>query len=424
MHLIESMVGYYGKRKTYRGLSTGRTYRGPVRRTRSTSYAKRRRTSAGSSAMRMRTAPGRKSGFRRFVSKRRGLRRLGRPVLPQWFRTLKHIKPPTDVAGNYGNVIKGANNAIGGLFHYKGLAVQDLQNALDFSANTASSNSDSLPIHNTTKAFVTDVSRTHVWKNNSSDGEVVMEFYSLVPRRDIPAALQLTGTAAAPNGFQALICVPNQQTALDYAVGGCLVVDPSTIDVFTDPIVEELKVPGAVNDILSEPTSGSLPMGTNWSPFWSQTMTAGFKIRRLKVRGPQGLSAIHKMQPGQQCTFTGKYSKPFLCSYNKFFMAAHGSVKLSQMWQCLRQTPLIFATIKGGVGHDPTDVTAHGAVGMNPFHVDYQQQWKHKIWQCNSAGKYQWNPTNYTGTNAPVFTAGNVQQAPIVTAALTATTTG
>lgn len=353
--------------------------------------------------------------LRRF--KRVGRRKLGRRGVkpyPGWFKTLTKTIGPTDLAGNYGNQITVGKNATGMCTHWKHLSLVDIQLVLDTLGATAGMTSSgataNLPsafagttptalkynagVINTMKAYVSDVTRKHIWRNSANYGETNIQFYVLKPRRDIPSYR---------NGAALSTITPPCTT--NYGTGGT----QSNVTSWYQATLDEQNAmaPTGGNAITAGFLANQL-ISTDWSPFWSQQLTSNFKIKPLKVVGPNGKSSKIRLQPGQECYYEGKYRGPTMYNFNKLWLnTSDTSCKVTDVWEVRRETPIILCVHNGSVCHDSTTLTS---VGTTPIYLDYFQQYKLKVWQPTIIPKRQ----AYVSTSIPNFT-GNPEQVTIVT---------
>lgn len=327
-------------------------------------------------------------GLRRFKRAGRRPRRFGAKRWPRWFLPLIKSSPLQLVSGNYGNQIAVARNATGICTHWKSLSLVDIKFLLDDQAGALNSTATTAATNNARKAYLIDITRQHVWRNAAHAGETTIQFYVLYPRRDLPAA--------GAEGQLARITPPCNYT---FTSGGTL-QNPT---LFSTPI----------SDMSAPVAGGSSIIGgtvnTQWSPFWSPALTSLFKIKLLKVKGPNGLASKQRLQPGQECVYEGKVKGPKMYNYNKLGMCSTVASTVAGTWEMLRETPVILCVHQGSVDHDSADKTQ---IGTTPVFLDYLQNWKFKfITPTSNTNATQINPTSGYPT-----VAGNPTQVPVVLA--------
>lgn len=352
------------------------------------SVKRRRYGRANRSALNLKMGGLRLRRFRR-VGRKRFRRGLKKALYPAWFKALIKGISCSDFAGTYGAVMLGNINSTNACTHWKALSPLDLQIGLDSIKNAAGSTAHTANVYqNTCKAYISDVTRRHTWRNNLTSGESQIQFYTLVPRRDIPHTFgTLGGTAPSPS----TIAPP---VSTDYKTGGML----NGPTMYSQSVADESAGAGSAVQIL---TGGP----TDWSPYWSQTLTSMFKIKPLKVIGPNGKSSVHRLQPGQECYYEGKSSKPRMVSFNKFGLDnyTNNSQSIANTWNVLRETPLIFCVHKGGVVHDSTTNTS---IGTGAMQIDYFQTYKLKVWQIAGNFKEQ----SFITTGVPALAVARMAQ--------------
>lgn len=259
---------------------------------------------------------------------------------------------------------------------WMGLSTLDIQSSLDYGAGSAQvAGTTTVGGLQNAKLYMYDHHTTHVWKNNSNTVAII-EFYKMTPRRDLPVftATQATGNGADP---QQIISPPGTYNYVD-----CVRGDPNMY-------VADFANMGAASF-----WSSSTKIAYNdvdATPFMSQTMSSLFKIRRLKVKGPSGSGAVQTLQPGQEATLFVKNQRPRLVNYAKYGLGtagASGSVTqnryLANTYEVLKETPLIFMYIRGGVGHEKTVVTN---VAPTKAWVDYIVKKHWNVFNVNSGSR-------------------------------------
>lgn len=298
------------------------------------------------------------------------------------------MAPAVDMGGTYGNNIVLTKNAVGACTHWKNLSLIDLNNVMDYIEATQNTTGSTSRTNNDVKAYMADLTRRHTWRNAANYGETTLKFYTLTPRRDIPS---YTG---ANNTFPSI----TPPTTNVYTTGGTLASPQLFFTGVQDADVIAAGVPQITN----------VGMPVDWTPYMSPPIASLFKIKPLKVTGPDGKSSMIKLQPGQECTYTGKAGKPRMVNFNKYGITSTGAANFALTWEALRETPIIFCVHIGSIGHDSAD---NSKVGTVPVFLDYLQQYRFKVWQVSSSKK----KTAFLTTGIPSF-AGNQEMVPIVTA--------
>lgn len=302
---------------------------------------------------------------------------------------------PSDLAGTYGATMQASTNNTNICTHWKGLSPYDIQLGLDFIKSTQNSTAATPNIAlNSQKCYLTDVVHKHTWRNNLAGGESEIQFYVLKPRRDLPHVFgTVGGTATSPSLIGPLV-------TSDFSTGGM----NNSPAMWGNAIADESKNVAALPNI----NNG----GTDYSPYWSQEMCSLFKIKPLKVNGPNGKSSKIRLQPGQECFYEGKYKGPYMVSFTKYGMdSTAGAMQLKNLYNCLKETPIIFCVHRGSVVHDATTNTI---IGIGPIQVDYFQQFKLKIYYMPNNLKFQNNVTTGVGTVASAKQTAVVTAAPMI----------
>lgn len=309
--------------------------------------------------------------------------------------------------GQYGQGISAQTAAAGSVFTnpstiftlWKNLSLMDIQLALDFGVQSTNSGGTTTPAANDRRTFIHGIERKHMFRNSTTGGEIQIQFYQLHARRDLPAETAAGGGQIAPT-----ITPP---MTVDYTTGGALVSPTLWSRPFTDEAV-------------ATPTLTKIGANMwNVTPFMNPMITRQFKISRLKVSGPNGLSAIQTLQPGQECSYVGKRLKPIGVSFNKYNMSGASAVNVNGMWECLRETPVIFCILRGTQAHDSAAASIvagqHAAIGTGSAFIDYFQTYNLKVTTPTPVNK----TTLFATTGLPTLTAstGTFEQVDIVTAA-------
>lgn len=209
----------------------------------------------------------------------------------------------------------------------------------------------------------------HIWKNNTNTA-AIMEFYKLVPRRDLPTWLGNSSTAQTTQ----VIAPPNTYNYGDAGRANPNMYVQGMADVNTGSVYATTGTKVDATDVEA-------------TPYMSPPMASFFKIVPLRVNGPNGRSPFQTIAPGTQATLSVKHSKPRLCNYAKYGLTslnASGATTIPGSFEVLRETPLIFAYIRGGVGHEKSTATPPNpvtSVGVTQAAIDYMRKshWKRVI---------------------------------------------
>lgn len=389
----------------------------------------RKRRAGGSrgavSAFRLKTSAGSRSrgrGLKRF-GKRFGRKgRKGTAVkrlFPKWFKTITSAISPSVVLGEYGQQISGnvlpTGNATGGMAnntiayinqcnvftHNKHLSLWDIQTCVDSILGIQNSGGGTNPLANAVKVYITSLTRKHIWKGALQGGTQELQFFQLTPRKDLPAF-------AANAGALATAPTITPSVTGDYGSGGTLISPVMWSRPFTDE--------GALVSTGGGYAGQKVRFNQNMvTPFMNPVLCSNFKIRPLKVRGPNGLSSMHRLQPGQECSYEGKYRGPHMVSLNKYDLTAAVNVGIANMWEVRKGMPVIFVIQRGAVAHD---TTVNTEVVTAPVAVDYYQSFKYEFWKPTPVGKN----TIYVTSGLPLVggasssSPGQVEEVDIVNA--------
>lgn len=278
--------------------------------------------------------------------------------MPTWFATLAKGCTPDRVAGTYGNSIENsgtANKKVPATF-YKHLAIVDLDT---IAKKYIGATSATTPANDAQRYYLTNKRVKHVFRNNGNSA-CVIQFYLLQPRRDIPA----TGVPAiAPS------------TSLVYGTGGAAFNPAMYIQAFSDEGTVATRI--AYDDLAA-------------TPFMSPTLCSLFKIRPLDRQ---------ELEPGATYTREEHFKGPIMVSYNKFGLGGGAAQTIALAYECLKQTPLLFAYFEGTASHDSVDRTL---VATGLVQVDYVQSFSYDVWKFDTA---QVPVTTNPVTGGPSFTA-------------------
>lgn len=288
--------------------------------------------------------------------------------MPSWFKTiLKSSHNICQFTDNRGfRLISQTINQKVSYVHWHGVTPQDIQATITNGAVGAGGNSST----NASKYYMFNHQVDHVWKNNTNTA-AIMEFYKLVPRRDLP--VWLSSSASSASATQ-VIAPPN---TYNYADAG-----RANPNMYTQGMADML--PGAVGAGTGTKIDATDVEAT---PYMSPPMASFFKIVPLRVNGPNGRSPFQTIAPGTQATLSVKHSKPRLCNYAKYGLTSldnEGNTTIPATYEVLRETPLIFCYIRGGIGHEKSTATPPvptTSVGVTQAAVDYMRKshWKRVI---------------------------------------------
>lgn len=292
--------------------------------------------------------------------------------MPKWFKTILMFHKPSIYQGvqasNMDLTTVGTQTAY---FGWVGRSIMDLQAALNALALNAASTSSSATTRNSGSCYQYDMMWSHRWRNNSN-APVVLRFWKLTPRRDIPRQ------SASGAGF------PNFTPPGTFNYGDALVKDPAG---WTQPIGE-----------LSVPIAGTwshASLGT--TPFMNPSLTRAFKIRKLYVQFEGKKQHNVTMKQGQECGLTTRKMRPLGVTYNKFALDGNNAMSLGQVYQALRITPLFMIQMEGIIVHDSLNLDRiNKGIGF----IEYMRETKGRILYNDAIGLKKYNPF----TDAPAFT--------------------
>lgn len=330
---------------------------GSIFRRRGYSTAKRAtyRRSGAKKYKRFKTKGKRKGGRR--GGRRRNTNKTGKP---KWFKTLCKDHPPQMYSGSsYGNAVNTSVNQqwVGASFSH--LSVTHISQGCSLAAGgTAGTNNSGVGggNANTAKAYITDVISKHMWRNNSTAVDVEMKVYVLRPKRHITVQM---GQMFPPFSVASL----NQNLYNGPSMINRLLIDEKT----ADPAI----APGTGTGLM-------LMDNPQWTPYKTPGLSNWFKIKKLKFKGADGVARTFQIvKPGQSITITKTYKGPLLCDYAKWFLDATSPRLFEQVFQGVKQTPLLLWSFNGTVAHDSVNESTvfRGLVGM-----DYVNEQSWKFW--------------------------------------------
>lgn len=257
-------------------------------------------------------------------------------MYPGWFKTILKSSNNTcrftdDRATRLVNT--GINSKLSWT-HWHGINPQDIQACIQNGAVGPYGNAST----NASKWYMYNHSVDHIWKNNTNT-VAIMEFYKLTPRRDLPVWV---GTSAGAASTQ-VISPPNT-----YNYADCARPTPNMYTQGWDDQAAGGVGSGTGTKIASDDVEAT--------PYMSPPMASFFRITPLKVNGPSGRSAFQTIAPGTEATLSVKHTKPRLCNYSKYGLTAASyttqGATIPGSFEVLRETPLIFVYLRGGVGHE------------------------------------------------------------------------
>lgn len=290
--------------------------------------------------------------------------------MPGWFKTMQKasnaVRCYTD---NRGQLLSStSSNTKANFSMFAGIAMTDLQASMSFSTAANNNSADSVSVSNA-KIYMYDHQTTHIWKNNSTTAAIA-EFYILIPRRDLPHYMGDQADIAWNDN--ALISDHDYDYANAAEENGKLYTQFFSDAGLATAETDSTKI--AYNDIEA-------------TPYLNPAMASMFKIKRLRVKGPKGLSPTQTLQPGELCSYQSNHIKPRLVNYNKYGMTGLHKFDITQCYDHLKETPIIFMYLRGGVGHVDTVAPAPATtvVPSNAW-LDYvrKKSWKVLIVRSDS----------------------------------------
>lgn len=233
--------------------------------------------------------------------------------------------------------------------------IQNVMTAGSLATSSTQVSTDSL------KSYLANLRRRHSWTNNSNNAPCHLQFYVLYPRRDIPASNISAISPPSSNIF---------------STGGFLGGGNSSPAMYAQDFFDQ---------VIYAPTGALTSAGTKLTstdpaatPYMATTLCSLFKIKPLRVSFPDGKKSAGVILPGQRVTYEGLYSKPLLCSWNKFGLNGNGAYSMATTWEVLRETPLIFMQMRGTTVHDTTTTSY---VNYGTASLDYMQDFKFEVWR-------------------------------------------
>lgn len=292
---------------------------------------------------------------------------MKKSLYPSWFKTFQkasnNVRCFTDNRG--GVMTCTTSNTKSNFSMFSGISMTDIDSSIAFPANIASLNSQDSSAIGNAKLYMYDHQTTHVWKNNSNTAAIA-EYYILLPRRDLPHFAGDQADAAWSDN--ALLSTHDWTYSNCAQENGKLYTQWFTDASQANPAINASKI--AYNDI-------------DATPFMNQNFTRMFKIKRLRVKGPKGLSPVQTLQPGESCSYQSNKIKPRLVNYAKYGLSALHKMRVSTVYSHLRETPIIFMYLRGGVAH--SDANKATVVPSNAW-LDYvcKKSWKLLLVQSGS----------------------------------------
>lgn len=255
--------------------------------------------------------------------------------MPGWFKTaLRLSNDKSFMTDNRANLMSYATvDKKGAYAMWYGKSTTDIDSTIRATFPSGDSTSQLLA---TSKLYMYNHSATHLWKNNSNT-VCVLETYLLIPRRDYP--VYVNDGVSTNNGNTI-----TPAATMNYV--DCVRQNPS---LYTTGFYEMKTTDGATNQVN--------PNDIDATPYMSVTLNRMFKIKRLRINGPKGRRFVTTLEPGQSASLDVNHPKPYLCNYAKFGLTTSYASSVSKTYEVLKETPILFAYIRGGVGHEKTNTT-------------------------------------------------------------------
>lgn len=286
--------------------------------------------------------------------------------MPHWFKTLQKasnsVRCYTDNRG--GLMTCTTSNTKSNFSLFAGIAMTDLQSSMAFSTSSNNNSQDSSALANA-KIYMYDHQATHIWKNNSNTAAIA-EFYILLPRRDLPHFQGDQSDASWSDN--ALINTHDYNYSNAFQQDGKMYTQWFTDAGLATAETDSTKM--QYNDI-------------DATPYLNSTLASMFKIKRLRVKGPKGLSPYQVLAPGEMCSYQSNHIKPRLVNFNKYGLSGLHKFDLPTVYSHLKETPIIFMYLRGGVAHSDTTKTT---VVPSAAWLDYvcKKSWKVLIVRADS----------------------------------------
>lgn len=277
---------------------------------------------------------------------------------PAWFKAIKMAHSPTIATAVQGNAFVQTDvNTRAACTMWHGISLMDYQACLDTIMNAVNSTPLAFPSLASLKVYMYDHIAVHEWRNNTTNAEVELEFFKLIPRTGIPrCAAAGTGTA-----------FPTIAPPATYLYADCIRNAPELI---SQPFIDEAKaVTGAPG--FAKVTAYDV----NATPYMNPVLASMFKIKKMRVNG----SYVLRLQSGQGVKHIVKHTKPRLVNFNKFgiptFNVGLNGEKLGDVWTITPHCPLILVYARGVVAHDSTAVSN---VAFGTAKIDYvvRRHWR------------------------------------------------
>lgn len=284
--------------------------------------------------------------------------------MPKWMKTLLMFHKPSIYTGiqakNMDLATVGTQTAF---FGWLGRSMADIQAILDNLNLLNGATSGANASRNSGSAYQYDMMWSHRWRNNSN-GPVVLRFWKLYPRRDMPA--KQTG-----------MDFPGLTPAFGYGYGDCLVQDPNG---WTQPFLDMATPVGALNFTASH-------LGV--TPFMNPSLVRAFKVKKCYVQFEGRKQHNVTMKQGTECGLTVKKLRPYAATFSKFGMISTQANSIGQAYQCLKETPLIMIQMEGIIVHDSLNLDR---INKGIGYIEYMVERKGRILISDSFGLKRHNP--------------------------------
>lgn len=314
------------RRFTKRTASRGRKFR-KLRRTRPNTFRRRPVTGKRKYLKRSRLAIARSTTVGAGHSAENTYPNYKRTPDRPWWATIKRMNTPASLVG-YAQTGMGASIGTKQWYsHFLHMSPFEITGMLAYFAGTSAA----LPASNADKFYMFDLTRTHEWRN-SCNATVQLEWFVGFPRRDIPQYTKDSGGTLRACPSIAPFNVGNDANTLN------------PISAFS-------------RDFSDRGTDGSIAAISYTDPaatlFMSPTVTSAVKLKPLVLQWPNGQKSHQGMlEAGQTLRLISGFRKPRMYSYNKLFTNGTWAYKVENTWQCLKETPLIFVSVRGTNSHD------------------------------------------------------------------------
>lgn len=387
------------KRHKFSYAEMGRKYgskgESPARRKKSANSGGGRSFAAKSKRIYKRKTPAtlsKRPGGKKRAKKGSRMRRRQRRAYtqPKWFKQLMKDQTPFQMVSQKMQALFNADNLVGtppveykvGMCNwytmFKCRSPKDIENAMKFQPLKAAAGSVPLSA-NRFRSWMFNAKRVHTWRNNQENTPANMQFFTLVPRRDMArAGVAVIGPAPSDD------IVVGAQLNPTMLVDGFDEVESSNI---TDQPFQPVNIP------FYHPEA---------TPFMSSKVARCFKIVPMKVKWPDGTVASKgTLQPGQEVCYTANAKKPLSMSYDKWGFYNDSTAILTNAYDVLMKTPLILVKKWGVVTHSDLNPNL---VNSGFARIDWTSKFHCEVlctWQ-KSVRMQTFDRSSITGLPAPV----------------------